>query len=130
MRKRRSRPEIGRPDCRSHTPAFDWDRLPHHVATIWADLAAADTWTLREPHQPECVWGIVHDPFGKTLHGCDSPHRIGAIVQIGEATMAWHGSRVVPVFARILRKASHAEAERLAQKRLTKRTYCYEVSLD
>ena len=130
MGKRSTRAEDCRPQARNETPALDWDRLAQHVATVWADLAADETWTMREPNQAQDLWGIVHDPFGKTLHGRDSALRIGSVVQIGEATMEWHGTSVVPVWARILRKASHAEAERLAQKRLAKRAYCYEVSLD
>lgn len=128
--KRLAREARQRPDPRDRTPPFDWDRLAEHVATIRADLAAEIAWTMTEPNASQDLWGIVHDPFGKTVHGRDSALRIGSIVEIGEATMDWHGSAIVPVYARVLRKSSHAEAERLAHKRLVRRAHYYEVCLD
>src|SRR5215470_6125698 len=115
MKKRSPGLAVRGPDPRDNTPPFDWERLAQHVATICADLAAEPTWTFRDP-DAQHLWGIVHDPFGKTLYGCDVAHQVGSIAQIGEARMEWHGDAIVLVFARILRQASHREAERLAHK--------------
>ncbi len=64
--------------------AFDWDRLPLHLETIYADLKQLP-WILLEPGSSQGK--VVHDPFGKTIHGTNSPLHIGQVYRIGEAGM-------------------------------------------
>jgi hypothetical protein len=106
--------------------AFDWDRLPLHLETIYADLKQLP-WILLEPGSSQGK--VVHDPFGKTIHGTNSPLHIGQVYRIGEAGMEWH-SEPVPTWARILRCCSAEEAHRFAGRKLAKSKYYYLVLVD
>jgi hypothetical protein len=100
--------------------------LLKHVQTVQQDLQQLP-WVLLEPG---CSSGnLVHDPFGKTIHGRDSPLSIGRVYRIGEAGLAWH-SEPVPTWARVLRKCSPAEARRLGGPQFRLHPYYYVVLVD
>jgi hypothetical protein len=106
--------------------AFDWERLPLHLKTIYADLKRLP-WVLLEPGSSQ--GNLVHDPFGKTIHGTDSQLHIGQIYRIGETGMEWH-SEPVTTWARVLRPCSRDEAHRFGGRNLAKRKHYYEVLVD
>ena len=115
-----------RKPCESVSSAFDWQRMEVHVETIRQELMVVP-WILLEPGGFR--GDVVHDPFGKTIHGTDKEHTVGKVYRIGEAGIAWH-SEVVPIFARVLRPCSRAEAKRMIGRKLIERQYYYEVLVE
>lgn len=75
-------------------------------------------------------WCQISDPFGKMIRGVDWPMEIDGVYDLDHVYMPYHPDIEVPCRIRVLREATHAEAEAIHHGPLPRRKFYYEVTSD
>jgi hypothetical protein len=74
-------------------------------------------------------WCQIADPFGKIIRGVDWPMELGQVYDLDQVTTPYHPCEI-PCRVRVLREATHADAEAIYAGRLQRRKFYYEVITD